>query len=125
MLDNFKSVLIIFYIKKIILIVYYIMSNKKVSKIQSILDKIGVDETHTKKQKHKFDKVRDNTFPKGGYNEMADLLMLPTTKEGYKYLLCIVDLWSNMFDIEPLKNKTAEATLEGMMNIFKRKKKLC
>ena len=92
----------------------------KLTKIQQILSKIGADETYTKKEKYKFDKVHDNAFPMSGYNEFADLLMLPTTKENYKYLLCMVDIWSNYVDFEPLKTKTAKETLAAMLKIFKR-----
>jgi hypothetical protein len=46
-----------------------------------------------------------------GYNEMGDLLQLPTTKEGYKYILSVVDIWSNYFDIEPMKTKTAKSSV--------------
>ncbi len=35
-------------------------------------------------------------------------------------MLVIVDLWSNYFDIEPMKNKQADTTLEAMKKIFKR-----
>ena len=55
-----------------------------------------------------------------GFNEMGDLLQLPTTKEGYKYILSVVDIWSNYFDIEPMKTKTAKETLSALLKIFKR-----
>ena len=99
------------------------MSSKKVKKlsiIQTILNKINVSDEYTKKDKYKFDKVHDNAFPMHGYNEIGDLLMLPTTKEGYKYILSVVDIWSNYFDIEPMKTKTAKETLTALLKIFKR-----
>jgi hypothetical protein len=92
----------------------------KLSIIQQILSKIGTSDEFTKKDKYKFDKVHDNAYPVGGYNGMADLLMLPTTKQGYKYILSVVDIWSDYFDIEPLKTKTAKETLEALLKIFKR-----
>ena len=52
---------------------------------------------------------------------MADLLMLPTTKAGFKYLLVVVDLATNEFDIEPMKDKNASTVLESFQNMFKRK----
>ena len=65
--------------------------------------KLKIDETFTKPIRNiKFDKVRANTYPKGGYNFMADLLHLPQTKYRYRYLFVIVDLHSNNFDIEPI-----------------------
>jgi hypothetical protein len=102
------------------------MSDKKkpvvapLSKIQQILNKIGASDTFTKKDKYKFDKVHTNAYPKNGYNEMADLLMLPTTKQGYRYILSVVDIWSNYCDIEPMKTKTASETLKALQKIFKR-----
>ena len=52
---------------------------------------------------------------------MADLVQLPTTKEGFKYLLTITDLANSEFDIEPLKTKQPKETLQALKNIFKRK----
>jgi hypothetical protein len=67
------------------------------------------------------DHVKSNTFPEQDYNLMADLLHLPTTKTGFKYLLVVVDLWSNEVEAEPLKNKDADDVLNGFETIFKRK----
>ena len=70
-------------------------------RMKALLDKIGVDETYSKPTKKPiFDSVKANTFPKNGYNAMADLLFLPETKAKYKYLLTMVDgvivlTWSN------------------------------
>jgi hypothetical protein len=94
--------------------------NKKTSKIKQIFEKIGIDDTYTKKAKYKFDTVKANTFPKHGFNAMADLLMLPKTDSGYQYCLTMIDIWSNFFDFEPMKTKTAKETLQAMLNIFKR-----
>ena len=51
---------------------------------------------------------------------MCDLLHLPTTKYRYKYLVVIVDLWSNNFDIEPIRNKTPDDVLKAMKKILSR-----
>jgi hypothetical protein len=51
---------------------------------------------------------------------MADLLMLPTTKEGFKYLFVIVNLASDEFDIEPLKTKEPKEVLEAYKKCIKR-----
>ena len=89
--------------------------------MNKILNDLGINDKlnkfHPPKQK-KFNKVKNNTVMMEGMNYMADLVYLPTTKEGYKYCLCIVDLATNVFDIEPLKKKDAPATLEEMKNIF-------
>lgn len=95
-------------------------NNKKLTRIDQLLNNLKIDNTLTKPIFYKFPTVKDNVFPKKGYNYQADTLMLPTTKEGYRYLLVMVDLWSNYFDIEPTKNKQAETMLEAMKTIFKR-----
>ncbi len=94
---------------------------KKASIFDSIFDKIGASETYTKKEAHKFDKFKDNTYPVGGYNYMADILMLPETSKGYKYILSVVDLYNKYFDIEKMKTKTAKETIASLLKIFKRK----
>jgi len=98
------------------------MTTKKNNKftMKDLLDELKIDETFTKKRFYKFDKFKENTFPKANYNEMCDLLMLPETKEGYKYLFCVCDLWSNYCDFEPMKTKTAKETLSAMLKCFKR-----
>ncbi|CAM9745380.1 unnamed protein product, partial [Ectocarpus fasciculatus] len=62
-----------------------------------------------------------NIPPLQDYNLQADLLMLPTTKKGYKYLLTMVDLWSDEIDARPLKTKVPDDVLKAMKNIFKGK----
>lgn len=91
-------------------------------KFENLFKKLKLDETFTTKpnKTKKFDTVKQNAFPKNGYNFMADLLFLPETNEKFKYLLVVVDIWSNAFDIEPLKDKTAENVLLGYKNIIKR-----
>jgi hypothetical protein len=90
--------------------------------MNALIKKLGIDETYTKPTKKPvFDKVKQNTYPVGGYNYMADVLFLPETKEKYKYLLCMVDLWSDEFDMEPLKTKEPTEVLDAMQKIFKRK----
>jgi hypothetical protein len=95
--------------------------NKKPSRMDELLMKLKIDDTLTKPIFYKFPTVKENVFPKAFYNYQADTLMLPTTKEGYRYLLVMVDLWSNYFDIEPVKNKEAETMKKAMESIFKRK----
>lgn len=81
-----------------------------------------IDEQYTKVNKRqKYDKVRNNIPPLANYNQMADLLMLPTTKEGYRYLLVVVDLYSNLFDCQEMKIKSDEDTLDALKTIYKRK----
>lgn len=91
--------------------------------MQNLLKSLGIDETYTKPPTPKvksFNKVKDTTFPVHGYNYMADLLFLPTDKNGFKYLLTMVDLWSNKADFEPIKDKESKTVLDAMLKIFKR-----
>ena len=76
----------------------------KPSPMVKLMEKMNIDETFTKRPKNdKFDTIKQNTLPVSGYNYMSDLMELPLTKEGYKYLLVVVDIWSNNFDIEPME----------------------
>ena len=90
--------------------------------MNEILKKLNADTTFTKpiKKEKTFTKVKDNIPLKADYNFMADILMLPTTKKGFKYLLVVVDLATDEFDIEPLKNKDPDTTLKAMKTMFKR-----
>jgi hypothetical protein len=92
----------------------------KTSKLDTLLQKLNIDNKLTKPIYYKFPTVKEHIFPKSGYNYQCDTLMLPTTKLGFRYLLVMVDLWSNFFDIEPVKNKQAETMLQAMKTIFKR-----
>ena len=67
-----------------------------------------------------YNKVKNNVPLYPNMNDMADLLHLPETKEGFKFLLVMVDLATDKFDIEPLKNATSKTVLEAMKNIFSR-----
>ena len=93
--------------------------------MDNLIKKLGINEQFTKEIRGiKFDKVKQNVYPKSGYNMMCDLLHLPTTKYRYKYLVVIVDLWSNNFDIEPIRNKTPDDVLKAMKKIMGQKKTL-
>ena len=52
---------------------------------------------------------------------MADLLQLPEASQKNKYCLVVVDIATNKFDLEPLKNKESKTTLNAFKKIFKRK----
>ena len=94
----------------------------KAEKYNELLDKLNIDESYTKvKTRPKYDHVKENIPPLQDKNLQADLLMLPTTSEGYKYLLTVVDLWSDEIDVRPLKNKSSENVLKAMKSILKGK----
>lgn len=99
------------------------------SRFKNLINKIGGDETFTKRIKNetKFNKVKDNVTLIEDANMMADILFLPETptkglnKKGFKYLFVIVDLATDEFDIEPMKELNSEAALDAMKACFKRK----
>lgn len=93
--------------------------------MKAILKKLNINEKLTKPRTNKqkvFNHIKDNIPRLENYNFMADLIELPETKEKYKYLLVIVDLASDEFDIEPLKNKDSNTVLDATLKIFKRGK---
>jgi hypothetical protein len=91
---------------------------KTKSKIDKLLEKLDIDDTLTKPIYYKFPKVKNHIIPLAAHNYQSDLIELPKTKLGYRYLLVMVDLWSNYFDIEPMKNKQADTTLDAFKTIF-------
>ncbi len=92
------------------------------SKFKKLLEKLHIDEKFTrpvrKETKHNISKQQINLTKE--YNYCADVLYLPTAKFGFKYLLVVLDLASDKFDCEPLKNKESEYVLRAMLRIFNR-----
>jgi len=88
------------------------------SKFKDILTDLGINEKFNKRisRPNKFNHVKDNVPLVEDWNMMADLLFLPTAKFGFKYLFCIVDLATDEFDIEPIKNKEPATVLKAMKN---------
>jgi hypothetical protein len=91
--------------------------------MNDILKELGVNEKYSKpvKIKKQFSMVKDNIPLKADYNFMADLLELPETKKGFKYLLVVVDLATDEFDIEPITNNKSLTVFDAMKRMFKRK----
>lgn len=90
--------------------------------MKAILRKFNINEKLTKprlKQK-KFNEIQNNVPMIEDYNMMADLLHLPTTQDGYKYLLVVVDLASKEFDIQPMKDTNSKSTVNAIEKMFKR-----
>jgi hypothetical protein len=83
------------------------------SKFAAILKELNIDESLTKPiQKEKsFNKVKDTVALIKGNNQQLDILYLPTTTFGYKYLLTACDLATNACDFEPMKHKTPTSVL--------------
>lgn len=99
------------------------MSKKKATAFQNILSKLNIDETLTKPvlKEKTIHHVKDNIPLKEDYNFGADLLFLPETKQKYIYLLVVVDLATDEFDIEPIKDKESTTVLKALKTMFKRK----
>lgn len=90
--------------------------------MDKLIKKLKIDETFTKKtKKPKFDSVKMNTYPKRGYNYMMDILFLPKTSAGFKYLLVVTDIWSDNFDMEPMKDKKPVTVLNAFKKMWRRK----
>ena len=89
--------------------------------MKALLKNLNIDEKFTKVRKpieKEFNKVKHNIPDEPNVNLMADLLFLPTTKNGYKYLFVVVDLYTNQFDAEPIKDKGATTTKKALIKIF-------
>ncbi len=90
-------------------------------KFKELLESLNINEKFNKRirKQKEYNHVKDNVPLVEDYNMMADLLYLPAYN-GYKYLFVIVDLASDEFDIEPIKNKEPETVLKAMLKCFKR-----
>lgn len=92
-------------------------------KFKEVISKLGIDEFYTKsdvKQKV-YKKFVTAVVPEANFNYMCDLIELPTTQQKYKWLLVVMHLATNIFDIEAMKNKEASTTLKAFQNIIARK----
>jgi len=95
--------------------------------IKDIMRDIGVSNKVLKATKsiqkpENFNSVKDNIPLVKDLNLQGDLLFLPKTNEGYKYLLVVTDLATNLFDVEPLKEKNATSVLLALVKLFKTSK---
>jgi len=90
--------------------------------LKALKQELGVDSTFTKvrNKKKKYNDVKSNIPMAENFNMMADIAFMPTDKFGYKYALVVVDLADDSFDIQELKQKTADATLKGFKKMFDR-----
>ena len=92
--------------------------------IQSIVKDLGIGDvekfTQPRKEKKVFTKVADNIPQQEDKSLMADLLELPNTKQGYHYLLVVVDLWSREIEFQQLKTKEAAEVKKALIKIFNR-----
>ena len=91
--------------------------------MDNLIKLLNIDEHLEKgpKRPKEFTTVKSQTSKHEDFNFMLDLLILPKTKDGYRYLLVAIDLTTDEFDIEPLKTKTPTETLMAFKTITKRK----
>ena len=88
---------------------------------KDVIKKVGINEFYTKlDSKQRYNKFITAVVPEADFNYMSDLIEMPTTDKGFKWLLTVVDLALNTFDMEPMKNKEAKTTLEAFQRIIKR-----
>ena len=93
--------------------------------MKALKQSLLIDDTYTKlyrrptkasEQSH----VKDNVYLAPGFNYMADILHLPTDSFGFNKLLVIVDLASDVFEIEKMKGETADETLKAYKKMISR-----
>jgi hypothetical protein len=98
---------------------YFYISYLYMNNLRALL---GINDKLTKihTAPKRFSKVKDNIPLHEDFNYMADLMFMPTDKFGYKYMLVVVDLASDEFDIQELKSKTPEHILKAFKLIFDR-----
>ena len=94
------------------------------SKFKQLLDTIGSKEvnefTKAISKPKSYNHVKDNIPLVADSNFQADLLFLPTAQFGFKYGLILVDLATDLFDIEPIKNKDSDTVLKALKKIDSR-----
>lgn len=57
--------------------------------------------------------------------DLASMESLISYNDGYKYILCIIDVFSKYAWAVPLKNKTAATVLEAIKEVVKKSKRIC
>ena len=93
--------------------------------MKALKQSFEIDDTYTKLYRRPtrsddMTKVKDQIPLVEGYNEMIDILHLPTDKFGFNKLLVICDIARDDFDIEKMKGETAEETLSAFKKMQKR-----
>ena len=93
--------------------------------MKSLKQSLGIDDSYTKLYRRptradEMSKVKDQVPLVPDYNQMADILHLPTDSFGFCKLLVIVDIATDLFDIEKMKGETADETLKAYYKILNR-----
>ena len=88
---------------------------------KDVIKDVGINEFYTQPDsKKRYNKFVTSIVPEEDFNYMSDLIEMPTTSKGFKWLLVMLDLATNEFDIEAMKNKTADSTMNAFKLIIKR-----
>ena len=93
--------------------------------MKGLKQSFGIDDTYTKLYRRptkpsEMTKVKEQIPLIEGYNEMIDVLHLPTDKFGYNKLLVVVDIATDAFDIEKMRGETGDEALTAFNKIIKR-----
>ena len=93
--------------------------------MKSLKQSLGIDDSFTKLYRRptrsdEMTKVKEQVPLVSDYNQMADILHLPTDSFGFCKLLVIVDIATDLFDIEKMKGETADETLKAYYKILNR-----
>ena len=77
--------------------------------MKALKNSFQIDDTYTKLYRRptradEMTKVKDQIPLVEGYNEMIDILHLPTDQFGYNKLLVIVDIATDALDIEKMRH---------------------
>ena len=54
------------------------------------------------------------------FMHQIDILFLPEDKKKYRYALCVCDVHSRLFDVQPLDDKTSSSVIKALKTIYKR-----
>jgi hypothetical protein len=92
-------------------------------KLASILENLNIDKNVVENsipKQQTYNKFANNVVPISDYNYQCDLIQFPETKDKYKYLFTMVDIYDGSVDFEPLKQKFAEDAKLALIKIFQR-----
>jgi hypothetical protein len=88
---------------------------------KDVVKDLSINEFYTKADtKRKYNKFIMQVVPIANFNYFCDLIEMPTTSKGMKWILSMLDIATNLFDIEPMKDKSAKSTLDAFQRILKR-----
>lgn len=88
---------------------------------KDVIKDLSINEFYTKADKKKqYNKFITAVVPEEDFNYMSDLIEMPTTSKGFKWILVVLDLATNVFDIEAMQNKESSTTLNAFKKIVKR-----